>query len=182
MSAPQKPVEPVSGMLVHTNADRLGVSHWLRAALSEPRAAVDAWSSVGGVALLPLGTLFAAVRIPEHLAYAAAGSTEPTVVDEFLAQFLDDGPVICDPQTRRYYALVPGSTTVRWHHTAADCLGRPWYLGVPRVDAVEPDPQKWASYWAVPMPSAGVLCDPHLVAQLVGHGDRVLAAQAEEAP
>lgn len=154
------------------------VREWLQAGLPEPEMAAQAWSSRGGVALLPLGMRFAAVRIPERLVYAAAGSTEPVVVSEYLAQLLDDGPVICDPQHGRYYALVPGSTYVRWHHPEADCLGRPWFLGVPRVDTVEPD--AWASYWAVPMPSAGVLCDPYLVAQLVVHAGRVFTAQAEE--
>lgn len=125
------------------------------------------WSGEGGVALLPLGTLYSAVRIPEHLVHAVAGSTEPAAVDEFLARALLGGPVICDPSGRRYYALVPASTATRWRHGDADCLGRGTHLGVPRLDALEPDPQAWASYWAVPMPSAGVLCEPEAVAQLV---------------
>lgn len=166
-------------MRVHTNADRQhAVRDWLQAGLPDPSQAAHAWTPRGGVALLPLGVRFAAVRIPERLVHAAAGSTDPAVVSEYLAQLLDDGPVIHDPQHRRYYALVPGSTAVRWHHDQADCLGSPWLLGVPRVDAVEP--YGLASYWSVPMPSAGVLCDPYLTAQLVLHADRVVAAQATE--
>lgn len=175
------PVQTSTGSLVHTRADRaLAVRHWLQAGLREPSAAVQAWAR-GDVALLPLGVRFAAVRIPSRLAYAAAASTEPVAVAEFLAQFLDDGPVICDPRHYRYYALVPASCATRWDHAEAECLGRGTHLGVPRVDAVGPDVAWWASYWAVPMPSAGILCDPDLVAGLVVHGGRILAAQAEEA-
>lgn len=176
-----RPVEPEPGVRVHTGADRaLAVRHWLQAGLQEPSAAVQAWAR-GDVALLPLGMRFAAVRIPSRLAYAAAASTEPVAVAEFLAQFLDDGPVICDPRHYRYYALVPASCAARWDHAEAECLGRGTHLGVPRVDAVGPDVPWWASYWAVPMPSAGILCDPFLVEELVGHGGRILAPQTEEA-
>lgn len=177
----RRPVEAGPGVRVHTRADRdLAVRHWLQAGLREPSEAAQAWAR-GDVALLPLGVRFAAVRIPDRMAYAAAASKEPAEVAEFLAQVLDDGPVICDPRHCRYYVLVPASCAVRWDHAEAECLGRGWHLGVPRVDAVGPDVPWWGSYWAVPMPSAGVLCDPDLVAELVVHGGRILAAQAEEA-
>ncbi|WP_336113305.1 hypothetical protein [Streptomyces sp. PTD9-10] len=59
------------------------------------------------MALLPLGSLFSAVRIPGHLLFAAAGTAEFSEVGAFLDEALDGRPVICDPRGLRYYALVP---------------------------------------------------------------------------
>ena len=68
-------VQPESGVLVHTSADRrLATEHWLLSTLPEPsreRARVE-WQE-HSVALLPLGTLFSAVRLPLDLVLAAAG-------------------------------------------------------------------------------------------------------------
>ncbi|MBX9397250.1 hypothetical protein K4749_27600 [Streptomyces sp. TRM72054] len=57
-----------------------------------------------------------------------------------------------------------------------DCLGRDAYLGVPRVDAVEPRP--YESYWSVPMPSAASLCAPLSVARVIAAGVHQLAELA----
>ncbi|MGW3417071.1 hypothetical protein [Streptomyces phaeochromogenes] len=182
MSAAQEPVTLRPGVLVHPATDRqLAAAQWLLSAHPAPEQARMEWSGEGGVALLPLGTLYSAVRIPERMVHAAAGSSEPTAVNEYLAQALLGGPVICDPSGRRYYALVPASTATRWRHGDAVCLGRGTFLGVPRLDVVELDPRAWASYWAVPMPSAAMLCWPDAVAQLVITA-AFLTASAEEEP
>ncbi|MFC4471754.1 hypothetical protein ACFPH6_45955 [Streptomyces xiangluensis] len=174
------PAAAEPGVLVHTRADReLATAHWLLSAHPEPSRARAEWSQHGGMVLLPLGTLFSAVRIPERLVHAVADSEDPAAVDAFLAEALHGGPVICDPRGRRYYALVPASTAARWRQPEAECLGRETYLGVPRLDAVELSPQAWASYWSVPMPSPAELCSPEAVAQLVVLGS---FRTAEEGP
>lgn len=64
-----------------------------------------------------------------------------------------------------------------WRPLGVECLGRGTYLGVPRVDIVEFDPQTYISYWAVPMPSAAELCSPLKVARLIAAGKRALGAE-----
>lgn len=175
------PTGPVAGSLVHTTAERqLAAAHWLLSAHPAPGQAREEWSSRGGMALLPLGTPFCAVRIPERLVHAAVGSKDPAVIDAVLAQALCGGPVICDPRGRRYYALVPASTAVKWRQPGAECLGRGTYLGVPRPDAVDRNAHAWASYWSVPMPSAAEVCTPDAVAQLVAVGNFRVATEGSE--
>lgn len=76
-----RPVECESqpGVLVHPAADRrLAVGHWLLAACpDEHRGYARAEWEQQGVALLPLGTLFSAMRIPARLVHAVAGRTRP---------------------------------------------------------------------------------------------------------
>ncbi|MDN3023825.1 hypothetical protein [Streptomyces sp. S.PB5] len=182
-----RPVEPESGVLVHTHADRqLATEHWLLSTHPAPEKARREWSEPGKVALLPLGTLFSAVRLPGRLVLAVAGTPVPADVDGFLDEVLDGGPVICDMYQHRYYALVPGSMPERWRQAAddwrplgVDCLGRGTYLGVPKLDAVEHNPRAYASYWSVPMPSAAVLCTPLNVARLIAAGKRALEGALE---
>lgn len=138
------------------------------------------------MALLPLGGLLSAVRIPQHLIMAIADSEERGTLDALLEAALEGGPVICDPAGRRYYVLVPGTMPERyraaaedWRPLGVDCLGRDHYLGVPKVEAVEFNPETLASYWSVPMPSAGVLCAPLAVAKLIAAGQSRLPEQAE---
>ncbi|MFH8288359.1 hypothetical protein [Streptomyces sp. NPDC018059] len=59
-----------------------------------PRRGLQEWREAG-VALLPLGSRFDAVRLPEALVHAAVRTTEPQVIAERLAQRLP-GPVIYD--------------------------------------------------------------------------------------
>lgn len=80
--------------------------------------------------MLPLGGLFSAVRIPECLLTALSTSTVAGCVDEFLAEALGGGPVICDPRFSRYYALVPAGMPATLHQMAeawralhVGCLG-----------------------------------------------------------
>ncbi|WP_254876261.1 hypothetical protein [Streptomyces sp. CAI-85] len=142
-----------------------------------------------GAAMLPLGGLISAVRIPARLVHAVAGTAVPADVDEFLEHALDGGPVVCVLHGGpRYYALVPGSMPRTWHDAAeewraveVDCLGRDALLGVPPVTRVDHDPATWASYWSVPMASAGELCAPLSVARLVAAGVHWIREEEEDA-
>jgi hypothetical protein len=181
-----RPVRTEQGALVHADADRrLAAEHWLLSAHPQPaRARAEWWTD--DVVLLPLGTLFSAIRIPGRLVQAVAASTKPEEIDAILDEALDSGPVICDPRGPRYYALVPASVPRTWTQAAddwrvadVDCLGRGTYLGVPRLDAVQPASGTTA-YWSVPMPAPGVLCSPLKVARLIAAGAHWLFE--EEAP
>lgn len=176
-----RPVEPEPGVLVHTSSDRrLASMHWLLSTLPEHgrnRARME-WQE-HKVALLPLGGLFSAVRLPARLVLAVAGERvmPSPEVDVFLDEALDGGPVICDPHGQRYYALVPATMPATWHQAAdewramdVDCLGRGTYLGIPRLDAEEFDERACVTYWSVPMSSAATLCAPLTVARLIAAG------------
>lgn len=178
------PVECGPGALVHTTADRrLAVEHWLLSTLpggGRDRARME-WQE-HAVTMLPLGTLFSAVRLPGDLVLAAACSDwDPVQIDTFLKEALEGGPVVCDLHQRRYYALVPAGMPAKWRQAAeewrtlgVECLGRSTILGVPRVDATEADVDQYASYWSVPMPSAAKLCSPLHVARLIAAGCHAL--------
>ncbi|MFI1165678.1 hypothetical protein ACH4UM_19190 [Streptomyces sp. NPDC020801] len=185
-AAELRPVEPEPGMLVHTSADRrLATEHWLLSTHPKPkRALARAQWAEHGVALLPLGTLFSAVRIPGHLIIALTATMEAAQIDAFLENALNGGPVVCDPHGPRYYALVPASMPTTWRQAVddwrtqdVDCLGRGTYLGIPRLDAVEP--RTAGSYWSVPMPSLAMLCAPLSVARLIAASVHQLAEAAE---
>ncbi|MEU9654180.1 hypothetical protein AB0E00_35530 [Streptomyces sp. NPDC048110] len=175
-----RPVESGPGVLVHPTADRrLATEHWLLSTLADQgraRARME-WQE-HGVAFLPLGTLFSAVRLPQRLVLAVAGERKPSAdVDAFLGEVLDGGPVISDPPNRRYYALVPATMPTTWHEAVddwrvmdVDCLGRDTYLGVPRIDLTESDRATYATYWSVPMPSMATLCAPISVARFIAAG------------
>ncbi|NEB00640.1 hypothetical protein [Streptomyces sp. SID13726] len=173
---------------VVTSAERrLAVEHWLLSTLPGPgrdRARME-WQEQEW-ALLPLGTLFAAVRLPERVVHAVARTDNPLMVDEFLAAALDDNPVIHDPLGHRFYALVPASMPRRygpaaqeWRDYGVEILGSDAFLGVPRVDAEVLDTRTQASYWAVPMPSAAMLCEPLAVARLLAAAARRLGAEPD---
>jgi len=183
-----QPFEPEPGTLVHTSANRrLAIEHWLLSATTSITQARMEWEQ-HGIAMLRLGSLFSAVRLPGRLVHAAAASNRPKDIDEFLENALDGGPVICDPHGPRYYALVPASMPRTWHDAADDwrpldveLLGHGCFLGVPRVDADTHNPRTWASYWSVAMPSLGVLCPPLAVARLIAIGARQLVDPADAA-
>lgn len=171
-----RPVEPQPGVLVHPTADRRrAVEHWLLSTTPYPDRARREWRDPG-TAMLPLGGLIAAVRIPGRLLTALTGpEMTPLQTDEFLAHALGDGPVICDLRVPRYYFLVPGRMPATWRHAAeewrwetdVEILGRDHYLAVPRLDAVDRDRAAGQAYWSVPMSSAGELCAPLAVARLI---------------
>ncbi|MFJ3512884.1 hypothetical protein [Streptomyces luteogriseus] len=178
-------VEP--GVLIHPNAGRrLATEHWLLANLPPPLRDRARWEwQQYRVAMLPLGGLFSAVRIPECLLAPLSTSTESGGLDEFLAEALDGGPVICDPRFSRYYMLVPAGMPATLHQMAeawraldVGCLGSGSYLGVPRLDAVNRD-LGLASYWSVPMGSTAVLCTPLTVARLIAAGRHCVEAEPD---
>lgn len=182
-----RPPEAGPGAIVHRTADRrLAPEHWLLSTLSAPlrhRARLE-WEQ-HHVAILPLGTLFSAVRIPSHLVVALAGSSEADCLDLFLAEAVGGGPVISDPHFSRFYALVPARMSATLHQLAdtwralgVDCLGRGSYLGVPRLDAVNRE-DAFSCYWSVPMDSAAMLCSPLTVARLIAAGKHCLAMEPE---
>ncbi|MBT2418372.1 hypothetical protein J7F01_41055 [Streptomyces sp. ISL-22] len=144
------------------------ISEWLASGHALLKAARREWDGAARLAMIPLGRAFDAVRIPGAVVHAAAGSTDRSIVEARLAQYLNDGPVIHDPGFCRYYALVPPGTADAWRTSAAECLGEGTYLGVPRVDRIDPDERApLASYWSVPIARPGILCNPDDVRQLV---------------
>ncbi|MEU4165566.1 hypothetical protein AB0F46_01610 [Streptomyces sp. NPDC026665] len=175
------PVEVGEGTFVHPGRDRrLAAAHWLLSAAADRKRARTYWRD-GDVAMLNLGTLFSAVRIPAAplLALVMDRAAPSAHVDEVLAEVLA-GPAICDPRHQRYYALVPASMPITWADAAADwkelgveMLGRESVLGVPDLTRTEPGAHALASYWSVPMGSAGELCSPLSVARLIAAAARV---------
>jgi hypothetical protein len=160
--------------------------HWLLSTRPEPSQARLEWQE-HGVALLPLGTLFSAVRIPGRLVHAVAESEEPDEIGGFLDDALDGGPVICDPHSLRYYALAPASMPRAWHHAAGtwrtqldvELLGHGTHLGVPSLQHIDHNPRAYPSHWAVPIHSPATLCAPLRIARLLTMAHHTLA---EETP
>lgn len=181
-----RPIETQPGVLVHPTADRrLAVTHWLLSTLHAAGRdrAREEWTEEG-LAVLPLGTLFTAVRIPGRLVHAIAGTDEPAAVDAFLREALDGGPVVCDPRHGRYYALTPAGVPRTWRKELGDLgeddvdvLGRDAYLGVPKVDAI--NPHDLTPYWSVPMDSAGELCQSALVGRMIALGREMVGGELE---
>ncbi|WP_063765852.1 hypothetical protein [Streptomyces durhamensis] len=139
-----------------------------------------------GVTLLPVGTLFVALRLPGALVHAAAASTKPADVDGVMKEALEGGPVICDQHRDRYYVLLPSSVPRTWREAVKDwqasdvaVIGRGAYLGVPRLDADRSRPGI-DSYWAVPMDSPAVLCRALHVARLIAAGHESLTQSCQE--
>ncbi|MCT9081451.1 hypothetical protein [Streptomyces fulvoviolaceus] len=153
--------------------DRL-ISEWLAKAHPVPKQARAEWANQG-VALLPLGQRFAAVRLSGALVHAALNSDEPRVVAETLSERLR-GPVIHDNRTTgpTYYALIQWHAGLVWNYNrSAPCLRDDTYLGVPRIDRREPP----GTYWVVPPSYEGNLCRPQAVRELVDAGHRQLIQQ-----
>ncbi|MFE3858451.1 hypothetical protein ACFXPN_45895 [Streptomyces griseorubiginosus] len=181
-------VQAEPGVLVHSAADRrLAVEHWLLATVDErgrDRVRME-WNTYG-LAVLPLGARLAAVRIPERVVHAVAHTDHLGMVAEFLAAALDDGPVIHDQQRCRYYALAPASMPQQWREAVPDWatlgvefLGRDWQLGIPPARLELADAGTWPCYWAVPMSSPGMLCDPMAVGRMMAVAMRRLARDSE---
>ncbi len=160
-------------MLAPTDMDRL-ISEWLARAHPVPQQVRAEWSAQG-VALLPLGKLFAAVRMHGDLVYAALDCHAPEQVTTAVRQSLD-GPVIHDHRTAgpTYYALIQWHAGMVWDYgDTAPCLEGDTYLGVPRIDRREPP----GTYWVVPPRYEGDLCKPQAVRALIDTGRRELLRQ-----
>ncbi|GHC71691.1 hypothetical protein [Streptomyces flavofungini] len=126
------------------------IAEWLAKAHPLPDQARGEWARQG-VALLPLGRRFDAVRVPAERVHAAVGSDKPTTVTVALADWLH-GPVIRDTRgcDRPYYVLVDPAAD--WGG-AEERLSTDSYLGVPRVG-----PLTVAAAWVVLPQYPGELC------------------------
>ncbi|MFI6350484.1 hypothetical protein [Streptomyces sp. NPDC050560] len=148
---------------------------WLARAHRRPAEVHAAWAHPYGVAALPCGVLYTAVRLPDPVVRAALGTDDLAAVHAALAATLH-GPVFRDPADARHYALVPPGTTETWRLPDVECLGPEYYLGVPNPAAVRPSGM--SGYWAVPMDGPGHLCDPVAVEELARLGrERVRPGQ-----
>ncbi|MFI6347238.1 hypothetical protein [Streptomyces sp. NPDC050560] len=151
-----------------TAAFRTGAAAaWLARAHRRPAEVHEAWTHPYGVAALPCGVLYTAVRLPDPVVRAALGTDDLDTLHAALAAALH-GPVFRDPAGARYYALVPPGTTGTWRLPDVECLGPEYYLGVPNPAAVRPSGM--SGYWAVPIEGPGHLCDPVAVEELARLG------------
>ncbi|MEU2713352.1 hypothetical protein [Streptomyces sp. NPDC007205] len=111
------------------------VAEWLARAHPTPERARVEWATQG-VALLPLGVRFAAVRMPGDVVHAAVGSRDPDQVAPALGESLG-GSIIYDRRAlgESYYALIQAHAGLVWAYgDIVTCLGEGTYLGVPRLD------------------------------------------------
>ncbi|WJV47316.1 hypothetical protein [Streptomyces flavofungini] len=152
------PPGPSTPMLRH---DAHRISAWLASADPHPATVHAAWAE-RGVALLPLGLRFDAVRVPAARIHAAVHSDDPRTVAAFLRDWLA-GPVIRDTRGAPgpYYVLIAPDSP--WNG-AEERLSTHTFLGVPRLG----QPVSTLTRWVVPPGAPGDLCDPaHLAALLL---------------
>ena len=144
------------------------VTDWLLESSRDPRRALLEWNRVG-MTLLRCGELFTAIRLPVSLVEAAASTTDPVVLNEYLDRLLFSRPVIRCNLGQWYYVLVPPEVAEWWRFPDAECLQPLTDLGVPRPDLTK-CPGLTGSYWAVPMRKSGDLAEPEVVSQLIAFG------------
>lgn len=147
------------------------ISEWLVRAHPSPDQARREWDAQG-VALLPCGRQFAAVRIPATLVHAALGTDAPEAVAESLAFDLG-GAVIHDGTiTGPYYALIQWHAGVVWD--CADdtrCLATPdHYLCVPHWSRRQPP----GPHWVVAPRYEGDVCRPQTVRLFIARARKKL--------
>lgn len=172
------PLNPRAG---ESPMDSKAIARWLAKAHRDPRIAAAEWRDQG-LAMLPLGVRYSAVRIPDDAVATVSGYRERAQWDAYLCDAIG-GPLFCDPRGHRYYALVSCRTAGAWQHLSerwrtigVELLGEGWTVGVPSPFGT-PDPEGRRSYWAAPAPSAGLFCPPLAVLQLI---DAALTAQSVE--
>lgn len=152
------------------------IAEWLARAHPAPDRVRTEWATQG-VALLPLGERFAAVRMPADVVHAAVGTVDRDKVAVGLGESLG-GSIIYDRRVSggTYYALIQGHAGLVWaYEEIATCLGRGTYLGVPRLDQQQPP----GAYWVVPPRFEGDLCAPRAIIALVRAGRSQQTAKAE---
>ncbi|PJE93690.1 hypothetical protein CUT44_31160 [Streptomyces carminius] len=114
------------------------------------------------------GALFAAVRIPVELVYAAAGAREVGAVDRYLGEVLA-GPAFLDTYWQHYWALVHPGAAGLWRDEGIACLGTGTEVEVPHPRLTDCG-DAGCSYWAVPPRRPGHLCASSAVLHLVMYG------------
>lgn len=154
-------------------AARTSMGMWLASSHRTPEQPWHEWAA-DGVAVLPTGSAFDAVRIPAVIVHAAVESADADTVGIALAERLD-GPVIHDARGRNYYALVRPRVRIDLEPTSpgVELLPAQTHLGVPAVERCENTPVT-PIYWAVPGNRPGH-CDAAAVALLVRVGAARLA-------
>ncbi|GGP59409.1 hypothetical protein [Streptomyces melanogenes] len=142
------------------------VTDWLASAHPAPAQAQREFAV--GIALVPTGEKFDAIRLPAPVVHAAARAETPDAVATFLAEALPGGAVIHDAYGIGvwYYALVPPGTYANWQAPDVECLRPGTWLGVPRVDLTAPP----GPHWARPPDAVGSMCSAHAAADLVEVG------------
>ncbi|WP_239072119.1 hypothetical protein [Streptomyces bauhiniae] len=138
------------------------VRDWLAGAHAYPGQVRREWARCG-LALLPLGFRFDAVRIPGDLVHAAVGS--------LAAGDALDGPVIHDVRTlgATYWALVPHQDD--WTGDPdTPLLSHGTYLGVPDLTVTGPP----GSFWVTTPRRRHHLCRAEEVLALIACGRREL--------
>lgn len=148
------------------------ISEWLARSDPSPEQVWREWAAQG-IALLPLGERFAAVRMPARVVHAAAQSEKLDEVAVALGESLG-GSVIHDRRVAggTYYALIQGHAALVWpYDDIAACLGHGTYLGIPRIDRQQPP----GTYWVVPPRYEGDLCAPRAITALLRDGQTRLA-------
>lgn len=132
-----------------TGVNRTSMAEWLASSHPNPEQAWAEWQD-RGIAVIPVGHLFGAVRIPEAVVYAAVESTDSDDVGVTLAQHLN-GPVIHDARGRNYYVLVRPEARVNWGPAilGVEHLATHTHLGVPAMDRCE-HTERTPIYWACP--------------------------------
>ncbi|WP_329402326.1 hypothetical protein [Streptomyces melanogenes] len=142
------------------------VTDWLASAHPVPAQARREFDA--GIALVPTGEKFDAIRLPAPIVHAAARNEDPDAVAAFLARALPGGAVIHDAYDIGvwYYALVPAGTYADWRVPGVECLRPGTWLGVPRVDLTAPP----GPHWALPPDAVGSTCSARAVADLVEVG------------
>lgn len=143
-------------------ASTTAVADWLARTHTRPDIAYSEWAATG-VALLPLGWLVDAVRIPTDTIAVRPESGDP---GSYVAEMLD-GPIIVDPG-RWIYALVEGGTAAMWSCEGVTVLGKGSWLGVPELGRTAPP----GVYWAALPRRPGHACTPGLVAGMLSLGMR----------
>ncbi|GHE72778.1 hypothetical protein GCM10018785_46220 [Streptomyces longispororuber] len=150
-----------------TAENRRRIGDWLARADPDPDNVWAQWRQ-HGVALIPLGRRFDAVRVSAERVHAAVGSDQVRAVADVLGAWLA-GPVLRDLRSSLgpYYVLIaPGAA---WDGVE-ERLSTDTYLGVPR-----PGHPTVLTRWIVEPRTPGRLCDARHLRALLRTADPLRA-------
>ncbi|MET8982156.1 hypothetical protein ABZX85_41890 [Streptomyces sp. NPDC004539] len=150
------------------------IREWLASAL--PAGTKPDRNAPAGVTLLPLGEAVTAVRMSARLVHAAARTSDPAELADYLAQTLL-GPVIHESAGtgRPYYALTPHRQREWVLPGDAAYLATGTWLSFPDLDRRGPK----GVHWVTPPRYRGDLCRIDHVCEFIVQGLRGLAPAAE---